>query len=196
MRRAQRPPPATRITGGTSPRNRPWRSRCLAARPPRNDPLVRHPARSRTGRAARLPHQPGLGSWAEMSTPSLPVPLSSHRAGRPAAIAFARNEPTELKYLSVRELIAALAQLEQASRSPSWIFSNIQGHSDWPRLLTQEERVIAELRRHAELGRWRLPDSEAAGDRGGDPPPDGAARTLHGQGTRRVPSGEEKSCPA
>ncbi|MDN5780226.1 MAG: hypothetical protein L0H96_25450 [Humibacillus sp.] len=63
------------------------------------------------------------------------------------------QETSALRQLSVRELIAELAQLEQASRSTAPLFSSVADDGGWPR--TREGRIIAELRRrHAELRRW------------------------------------------
>ncbi len=131
------------------------------------------------------------GSWAELSTPSPPGSQSSHLIDSRSLMTPAQQERAELKILSVRELIAELAQLERTSWSSPPLFCDVEDHDAWPR--TREGHIIAELRhRHAALRRWALPDSQAASNRGGGPPSDGAAASLLGQGARRGLSGEEK----
>ena len=134
-------------------------------------------------------------SRAEMSTQSWPGSQPSHLIDSRSLMRSAQQERAELKTMSVRGLIAELAHLEEASRSSSPLFSDVEDHNAWPR--TREGRIIAELRRrHAALRRWALPDLQAASNRGGDPPPDGAAVRLPGHGARLAVTGEEKSCPA
>lgn len=93
-----------------------------------------------------------------------PTPVS-HLDGGDTATTPGRDEAAELRQRSVRQLIAELAELENASRSSGPVRSPGQRACD----RTREDRIGVELRRrHAALGSWGFAESRVAGRRVGD----------------------------
>jgi hypothetical protein len=96
------------------------------------------------------------------TTPLTPV---SHLDGGDTATTPGRDEAAQLRQRSVRQLIAELAELENASRSTAAVRPPGQRARDRAR----EGRIEAELRRrHAGLGSWGFAEPRVAARRVGD----------------------------
>lgn len=118
------------------------------------------------------------GSWADMATQTSPPTSASHCAGGGTAATPGRDEAAALRHRSVRQLIAELAGLEDASRSTAPVLS--LGRR--ARNRTREGLIGAELRRrHAALGRWSFGQSRVAAPGVGELAPPAPAVDPRGQ---------------